>query len=416
MNTVIFLTTSYPYGSGEEFIENEIEILANKFDKVVLIATEVDPNARTMRELPNNTISLRINREEGSVAKLGSLFVMIGLYLSGKAYKGDFKSKRKYYERKFILRMEERSWRIWNKIKKSRVLDDIKIDKITIYSYWLLLTARVGVFIKEQSGLQIKRMISRAHGYDLYEERSVVGFLPYRKLFLREYDIIATCSQNGAVYLSEFCERELREKKENIYTGYLGTCDYGVKETNTSDILYLVSCSSLIPLKRVERIANTLLLLDKTCQIYWTHIGDGPTRALIDQRIEALPSNIKVNLAGTLSNQEVMEFYRNAPIDLFINVSSTEGVPVSIMEALSFGIPVIATNVGGVSEMIQDGKNGYLLRCDFTDSELAELITKFMSMKKKEQYVSFRKNARETWERQFNAQVNYNEFWDRNRG
>ena len=61
---------------------------------------------------------------------------------------------------------------------------------------------------------------------------------------------------------------------------------------------------------------------------------------------------------------------------MFINVSSTEGIPVSIMEAMSFGIPVIATAVGGTPEIVNN-ENGYLLSKDPSAKELAEVIQNF---------------------------------------
>lgn len=54
-----------------------------------------------------------------------------------------------------------------------------------------------------------------------------------------------------------------------------------------------------------------------------------------------------------LSHDQVMNYYKEHHFDVFINMSTNEGVPVSIMEAASFGIPIIATNVGGTSEIVQ---------------------------------------------------------------
>ncbi len=56
----------------------------------------------------------------------------------------------------------------------------------------------------------------------------------------------------------------------------------------------------------------------------------------------------RIVLRGGISNAEVFQFYRDNKVDLFVNASTSEGLPVSIMEAISFGIPSIATNVGGL--------------------------------------------------------------------
>ena len=63
----------------------------------------------------------------------------------------------------------------------------------------------------------------------------------------------------------------------------------------------------------------------------------------------------------------------------FINVSSSEGIPVSIMEVMSFGIPVIGTNVGGVSELVNQ-ENGHLLSANPAAQEIVSVIEKFQQL------------------------------------
>ena len=95
--------------------------------------------------------------------------------------------------------------------------------------------------------------------------------------------------------------------------------------------------------------------------------------------------------------------------DLFINVSSSEGIPVSIMEAMSFGIPVIATDAGGTNEIVKDGYNGYLLPVNIEAEEIASAIKKFILLPDA-QKSELSKNATTTWKEQYNAELNYNTF------
>ena len=98
-------------------------------------------------------------------------------------------------------------------------------------------------------------------------------------------------------------------------------------------------------------------------------------------------------------------------IDIFINLSTTEGLPVSIMEAMSYGIPVIATNVGGTSEIV-DNESGILIDIDFTNELLCDIICKinFMDQSKKDE---MRKKALNKWKYEFQAEKNYTEFYNR---
>ena len=105
-----------------------------------------------------------------------------------------------------------------------------------------------------------------------------------------------------------------------------------------------------------------------------------------------------------------MKEYQSMDINLFLNVSEYEGVPVSIMEAMSFGIPVIAMNVGGASEIVQDQYNGKLLNKDFSIEELCESISYFININDSTMR-NYRKNARNTWESFFSAEKNYCKFY-----
>ena len=109
-----------------------------------------------------------------------------------------------------------------------------------------------------------------------------------------------------------------------------------------------------------------------------------------------------------MNNQDVYKLYQNNKIDVFINSSENEGVPVSIMEAMSCYIPIIAPNVGGISELIQDNYNGKLLSEKCTISELSTAITQISFFKSSE----VRDNARKQYEDKYNASKNYNEFID----
>ena len=81
------------------------------------------------------------------------------------------------------------------------------------------------------------------------------------------------------------------------------------------------------------------------------------------------------------TNEEVMEYYKNNLVDLFVNMSESEGLPVSMMEAMSFGVPVIAPDVGGIKEIV-DENSGWLLSCENCSAEFVEVINTLNSLQK----------------------------------
>lgn len=85
--------------------------------------------------------------------------------------------------------------------------------------------------------------------------------------------------------------------------------------------------------------------------------GEGPERAALLEQIEAAGLGPRVRLAGFVpSVPEVL-----VDFDLLVNPSFTEGLPNAILEAFHVGVPVVATAVGGVPEIVIDGETGWLV-------------------------------------------------------
>lgn len=116
---------------------------------------------------------------------------------------------------------------------------------------------------------------------------------------------------------------------------------------------------------------------------------------------------IRYKLCGRVDNSEILKYYGENRIDCFVHVSSVEGLPVSIMEAESAGIPIVATDVGGTAEMI-DG-NGVLLPPDPSADDVSGAIISclFASDEKKR---SMGERSKMIWNVKFNARENARKF------
>jgi colanic acid/amylovoran biosynthesis glycosyltransferase len=119
---------------------------------------------------------------------------------------------------------------------------------------------------------------------------------------------------------------------------------------------------------------------------------------------------VKAEFLGTRGNEEILAYYHSNDISAFVNVSSSEGIPVSIMEACSFGLPVIATAVGGTPEIVFHGKNGFLLPSDFSPQMFLEQLRRIRFMDA-DDYATLCSNSRRIWEEKFSADVNYKKFY-----
>ena len=237
------------------------------------------------------------------------------------------------------------------------------------------------------------------HGTDLYEERKA-GYIPFRSVLFPTIDHFVFISEDGKKYLT----RKYLQWVHNQHLFRLGVPDQGINPQGKPGVLHLVSCSYMVPVKRIPLLIEALMLIDMP--VKWTHIGSGSQWEEVDRLVKKLPQNVEAELMGALKNSEVIEYYRQTPIDIFMNVSESEGVPVSIMEALSFGIPVIATNAGGTGEIVDEAV-GTLLPVAITADELAPAI---IQLQQRLQESHLRQNARNRWKERCNAEQQYTSF------
>lgn len=406
---LIVLTNSYPYSSEEAFFEAEVPYLADEFDKIITLAIGLGKDAQKTRKTPDNVDSYNISETSKSVSRALSLLRGAVTTVLPPDKNIDAEAKTSLKKRVFYEYFRARGEREYSQCKKVlEKYDFSQFDSITVYSYWFFVTAYVATKVYDSLAVNCKNMklISRAHGYDVYRYANSLNYLPMREYFLSRFDNVYTCSADGAKHILE----KHKGYEAKVSHSYLGTEASGVSEMN-DDCFHIVSCSRMVELKRIDRIATALSLLEKENlgKIRWTHIGDGETMEKVRAICAEKLSFMEVNLIGMISNTQVLEFYNNEKIDLLVNVSTTEGLPVSMMEAISFSVPVLATDVGGVSEIIRDGFNGFIIPSDFTDRELADKIKEIILSDKEDRQV-MRDNARRFWSENFDSKENYSQF------
>ena len=102
------------------------------------------------------------------------------------------------------------------------------------------------------------------------------------------------------------------------------------------------------------------LLIDMGYDLEFRLAGNGPSKVHLEGVAKRLGIADRFKFLGVLTEDEVISELQMS--DLFVLPSFVEGVPVSAMEAMAVGVPVIATNIAGTSELVEDGKTGLLVR------------------------------------------------------
>ncbi|MFQ6102748.1 MAG: glycosyltransferase [Candidatus Glassbacteria bacterium] len=127
-----------------------------------------------------------------------------------------------------------------------------------------------------------------------------------------------------------------------------------------------------------------------------TLVGDGPARGYLEQLTGELGVRSKVHFAGALEHDEVVKEYRKA--DAFVLPSFWEGIPVVLIEAMASGVPVVATRITGIPELISDGQNGILVRAGESEALASALLTLYENPSLRERFsLSSRKKVEEEY-------------------
>lgn len=125
-----------------------------------------------------------------------------------------------------------------------------------------------------------------------------------------------------------------------------------------ADAFLVAAVGRLDPVKCLDDLVEALALVRRQSgKTMLVLVGDGPERARLEGQVEQLGLQDTVRFAGYRSDvRSIMPAF-----DLYVNSSSTEGISLTILEAMSAGLPVIATAVGGTPEIVVDGETGILI-------------------------------------------------------
>lgn len=340
------LTSYYPFGVDPEFLGTEIYALADAFDTVTVVPM-IPQEARSWPLPPNVTVDLTLAERltprvlclpEHARRNLRRLLALpTPIALRAMRDQNHLGFGRAWWAR---LGMDAADFTTIRRWAKSREIPDIA------YTFWL--GPQTAALADAWPSVPV---VTRAHRGDLYAQPEGFDVLPFQEEGLERAALIAVISDDAARYVGEHFPAEFGK----VAVHRLGAADPGATAPRSSDgVTRVWSVSSMSPVKRVTLIAAAVTLLAQRLQgpVHWTHLGDGTLRHEVEAVVAQAGPEVAVDLPGMLPHHEVLQRLTRGPADVFVNASSSEGVPVSLMEARSLGIPVVATDVGGAAEVV----------------------------------------------------------------
>ncbi len=398
MKTILLVSNSFPFGIAEaSFLRPEIRALSRNFH-ICIVARNVRDAQTT--SLPENVSVVRYDAKSGY--NVGKLFLQT--LLCKEFYRELAALCRRKALRLYKLRALARY--CMRAIHFKQFLEPVRAqlpESVILYTYW----NDYSVFSLSMLKRRNDKLVSRLHRHDLYLTEKNRFYLPMKALSNQKADLLAFISEQGKRYYQETFDANAPAK----------VCYLGVKPQkkrapfHKKEALHILSFSYLSPVKRVDRIVNCLEKIENT-QVHWVHIGDGTEKQNVLEAAKtrlSVKKNITYTFLGAMENEDALRYISENEFDFLLNVSASEGIPVTMMECMSFGIPVIATQVGGVSELVEDGKNGYLLSPDFTEDEFLAAVSRYRDLPYANKQ-DLRENAYQSWKNKFNEEINISKF------
>lgn len=401
MQKIIFVTDNYDYDYS--FFTNELKQLSKLYDITVISLGKSD--------FINKIEGVDYHNYEISMSIIKKIILLLSYFFNAISYPEIIDVLKR--KNRCLCLKQSIGYYYKSELFYHYLVSTLRnsIDEALLYSFWCNYYTLS--FVNHFKGKN--KIITRLHGYDLYHDRTEVGRFPFREVINHGVDKL--------IFIGDFpCQYYVSHYK-NICPNKIAINRLGVniderldrsvirnaqiKEYPQNDKFIIVSCSSLIPLKRIDLLIEALSLI-KDISIQWVHFGDGMLKnELLKYCAEILPDNIDYDFRGYVTNSAIWEFYINNYIDVFINVSETEGAPVSIMEAMAAGIPIVAPVVGDIPQMIIN--NGILLSKNPNGLEIANSI-KYLRQMSKEDVLNVRKSSYLLWEEKYNSNKNVKEF------
>lgn len=387
------------------FMLSQIKYAAQHFKDIIYVTRNLTNDNSAECDVDNFTLvqagSARdgVNgfRAIGGALLHGGLGCLAGALCKGRISTRFLKSQIQYDAGSFLLYRSA-----------SNLIKELGQEHCAVLATWFMSEAYAACLLKRRfPGI---RTASFAHSFEVQRFRD--PDLDLRHIAERH------CGIDKIFFISKKVFERYREdymyplgiSAANVEVCHLGSEPNEDEGKGYSDDGYfrLVSCSGISQVKRLELLIEALHDIDEkhAGRLMWTHIGTGPDENLIKELAhERLGNLLRFEFTGYMPNKSVHHYYEEHLCDLFVNVSSMEGLPVSLMESISYGIPAVATNVGGTGEIVADGLTGKLLPSNPTSKEISDAIVMFMDMPLAER-CKFAQNCRRIWAERFDASKN----------
>lgn len=288
---------------------------------------------------------------------------------------------------KELIALNKSQKNLWWWIPYALIVGIIKGFKVDIIHLGDVVLAPIGFVIKL---ITRKPVVVTAHGLDVVYDHWV--FKKVNLPSLLKLDKVLCVSKNT---IQECLKRGVQEKKLKYIPNGIDANKFQLVTqhlTSNSDKRVMITVGRLVKRKGVNWFVRKVM--PKLNGVEYLIIGTGPEKNRIEASIKELKLQDKVKMLGRISDQELRDIYNRADLFVMPNIKvegDREGFGIVLLEAASVGLPVVAANLEGITDAIEDGKNGYLVTWGNTES----YINKINELLNRDDLDSLRKTIKE---------------------
>ena len=404
MNKIIFFTSRYPFQTvGENFFESELAGVAPQYDEVYIVTcncTKKDPPS--CHELPPNVTALSLARESSRSLLLRGVFALPFHAFFWKELRQLRRTGLPFFPGVRTL-INCGAHRLAIRRRLPAAVRQIPIsaqDHVTLFGYWLGYVSMAALDVKKLAGLKNAREVSRAHGPAEIQNLMMPNrFYPFQQYLLEKLDGIFAISDAGQELL-----RSRSPRPEIISRVYIGSMGPEKLTPHCRAPFTIMTCANFFAHKRIGTVADAVhLLLKKIPDLHWVHFGDGPLRAQVEAACADIAQH--VTFMGNCPHQELLSYLASGEPSVFVSASAAEGLPVSIMEAIAYATPVVATDVNATREAVVTGITGTLVDANVSPGDLADSIYPYAVMEQ-DAYDALCRKTYAFWQEHFDCRQN----------
>lgn len=283
-----------------------------------------------------------------------------------------------------------------------KIIDVVKYEKLDIiHAHYAIPHAISGIISKNILQDSKIKLVTTLHGTDITLVGLEPAFHPLIKYSLDNSDAVTAVSQ----YLRTNTEQHFNpEKKIKVIYNFIdldeykrNPCTHIKKSIAPNGEKILIHISNFRPVKRVQDTIRILAEVNKSIPTKLILVGDGPERSDAEKLSRELGVSDNVKFLG---KQHALVDLLSAA-DIFLLPSQSESFGLAALEAMSCGTPVVASNIGGIPEVVIHGESGYVAELGDV-ARMAKYVIGLLTNDRK--WATFSENARQIAEEKFDCE------------